>query len=978
MLGMAWAAVGAVSELLRQLQQEGSAAYGIRALGGGFSARGLTDTATSAITLWKGVNPTATELFVNAYTIVDAVFIVIYGFFVAILLHRYRHVSSQYHWQLALGILMAADLVENLARFSAFHLAGRDGRPPAVAVWIAWIAEKGKFVALTVVVLMVLVVVHDLVTVPRGGMPDKAGPWSLSLQAFKISAAADATFRRTVHAIVVLRGQLMLAVTFAALLLIDVTGQVGDILRRWTSAGGVTLRATAVIGILSVVILGIVLWSSCRRIILADEQQSRLSTEARRTSRLFRQLLIAAAVVAGITSWVFGSRIPLGLPIVLACVALLDLVSCAIARTQPSMLDRSTSDAQVTTVKARGVPETQDRMTYQHVARWLALIPPAALGIALVRAAVGPLILACLRGQGYDGPSAIALLTLGLLTLVGTAKPLHGWLQSQDRKVTEDLKQLESRHIVAAGLVAIGIFLLVLSPLSVPPVFGAVAVLSLAMAGLGILFAELLRFSEVAEPPRGLTMLFFRRVPVFILLASWIAVASAFDDGSYHQIRKLAGPPQATDLSTVWNEWKASNCVDAKGDPVPLVIVAAEGGGIRAAYWTASVLTDLLPPAQVSGCQSATARSRLFAVSGISGGSVGTVSYLATPEPKAGWFKAALGEPDYVATPLATGLLIDLPRTLVGFHSPDRAAWLERAWEAKVKGLEKDYFVDLKPGKRVNGWMPLTLLNGAQVETGCRVSTSAVRLTNDPVTDCRSVRERDNTLQLRNATGLAVPAAPVTLDTVVHLGRSTCRTSIRSSTAALLSARWPYISPSGQLPCRPPLISVVDGGYADGSGAAAAMDLWEELQPLVAEHNAEAGTSKRLVIPLFVRIDNHYTSTAKPRAPERTSEPLAVPLSKLRAGSTVNVDRKQRAAAAISSTVPGLLHTSCKRPGQPPNGEFLLSPTTRPGLPAPLAWTLAPSSRQDLDDQRDDLFETGAGAALRDLLTGRTAISCQP
>jgi hypothetical protein len=49
-------------------------------------------------------------------------------------------------------------------------------------------------------------------------------------------------------------------------------------------------------------------------------------------------------------------------------------------------------------------------------------------------------------------------------------------------------------------------------------------------------------------------------------------------------------------------------------------------------------------------------------------------------------------------------------------------------------------------------------------------------------------------------------------------------------------------------------------------------------------------------------------------------------------------------------------------------------------LPAPLAWTLARPSRDDLDDQRADLFSPRSavhpGRDARDLLTGRATISC--
>jgi hypothetical protein len=56
-------------------------------------------------------------------------------------------------------------------------------------------------------------------------------------------------------------------------------------------------------------------------------------------------------------------------------------------------------------------------------------------------------------------------------------------------------------------------------------------------------------------------------------------------------------------------------------EPQLLIIVAAEGGGIRAAYWTAGILTRLVD------CPPALADS-LFAISAVSGGSLGAAVYV--------------------------------------------------------------------------------------------------------------------------------------------------------------------------------------------------------------------------------------------------------------------------------------------------------------------------------------------------------------
>ena len=108
----------------------------------------------------------------------------------------------------------------------------------------------------------------------------------------------------------------------------------------------------------------------------------------------------------------------------------------------------------------------------------------------------------------------------------------------------------------------------------------------------------------------------------------------------------------------------------------------------------------------------------------------------------------------------------------------------------------------------------------------------------------------------------------------------------------------------------------------------------------------------------------------------RTAEAL-VPLDAYRrAHGTRDTDRWQQAISDFA-TVPGRPGTACASPASFA-GRVLLAPTTRPGLPAPLAWTLSAASRQDLTDQRADLFAdpSDVGGKLLAVLSGRTALKC--
>jgi hypothetical protein len=547
-----------------------------------------------------------------------------------------------------------------------------------------------------------------------------------------------------------------------------------------------------------------------------------------------------------------------------------------------------------------------------------------------------------------------------------------------------NVPSFEGRHGALIAITGGLVIALLLSPLVVPPAIGAVGVLAIVLSALGLLFAELQRLAEISVPPKGLTMLGFTRVPVFVLLVLWFAIASQLDNGSYHRVRTLQGSPAPTSLWQLWSEWRDANCLDTAQGPVPLVLVAAEGGGIRAAYWTASVLTDMLADTPLANCPSRDARARVFAVSSVSGGSLGTVAYLTNPDARGQWYQQALGEPDYVATPLARGVVVDAPRALVGFDTLDRAAWLEKAWERRNNGLDQSYFSSLAPGGHAAGWTPLTILNGTQVETGCRVNTSAIRLATDgdgAVIDCRSMTGREHRLTIPPPAdgsdsgptrAQTVPAAPITVDILDH----TCRNSLAVSTAALLSARFPFITPSGQLPCRSSRVHVVDGGYADGAGMAAVSDLWAQLEPFVAAHNARLRAAQGMVVPLLVHIDNHYQSQAALAPPSRTSELLTPLRTRQRAAATRDPGREQEAGSSFTIALPGTTGWQCDLAELTKGtGEVLLAPRTRPGLPAPLAWTLARTSRQDLDNQRADVFRN-IGLPLRGALTEDRPISC--
>jgi hypothetical protein len=605
----------------------------------------------------------------------------------------------------------------------------------------------------------------------------------------------------------------------------------------------------------------------------------------------------------------------------------------------------------------------------RRVARALCTWPLLALLLALASAWAAPAVL--LLAVGRDETRAViatglTVVAVAVAALVVREVPsrLRRW---DERKAVEG--GFERPYVIAVVVCAGACAAAIGFPLAVPPAIGVVGMTAVGVTALLALLLEGQRYGDGHPPTHGLRVVGFARIPVTLLLVVALAVASAVDDGSSHAVARngqVAPQPGALTLEVAFDAWAKRNCATEGGArrTVPLVLVASHGGGIRAAYWTTSVLTQLLASPSTSAgdgaCPEATAYDRVFAMAGASGGSLGEASYAGHPDDAAAegvlWFRRIWGTTDLVSVPVSWGLLVDLPRSLVGFGGPDRARRFEESWERQDSTLKDDFFA----GQQRSG--PLLLLAGTQVESGCRVNVSAVRLTakESPGTrgECAALGARPGSGPDQDD-GPLLPSAAITTDVLDHLcgeddppGRSLDR-----STAALLSARFPYVSPSGQLPaCEGDAgtIAVVDGGYAENTGAQAALNLWQRLEPLVAAHNA-AGTGRRIV-PVFVHVDNHYGRAARAGAIGRTPELLVPPHAY---GSVDKLDDRgveQAANAAFSVALPGLPQTTCEIGTGPGQRYVRIAPTDHPGIQAPLAWTLSAMAMDDLDQQREHAF----------------------
>lgn len=342
--------------------------------------------------------------------------------------------------------------------------------------------------------------------------------------------------------------------------------------------------------------------------------------------------------------------------------------------------------------------------------------------------------------------------------------------------------------------------------------------------GLGVLFGGIALFLLWGGSwlPLGslLTYVGSRyQIPVLTGLVLMALVFSAWNDN--HPVRELdpesAAPPYTRPaLPSALDQWQRAQQPNAEGE-LPLVVVATAGGGIRAAYWTATVLGALGEDAPLRF------NERLFAISGVSGGSVGAAvyrsvladggrSYLAEGCAGLSACTQAVLAGELLGPAVAALLYPDLvQRFLPPIGLPGRGIALERGWERayrQVMGTDRlaGSLVKLATAEQ-RAW-PYLALNATWVGNGRRLVASNLRFDAVPL---------DSSLAI---------------DQLAELGRD-----LAVATAAHNSARFPGVSPAGHWRDRTGEIAgrLVDGGYFENFGAETALDLLQAIEKVAAE-----------------------------------------------------------------------------------------------------------------------------------------------
>jgi hypothetical protein len=555
--------------------------------------------------------------------------------------------------------------------------------------------------------------------------------------------------------------------------------------------------------------------------------------------------------------------------------------------------------------------------------------------------------------------------------------------------------------LAVASLIAFGG--LGYSPQITGSVLGPWGVLFALVFALTLGFAALVLLSDAYYPGNVLAASGLRRLPVIaIVLIS--AVATSLTDGqsTYHSVRLKDGAAGSrVTVDEALDQWSRSQTEvtpnrPAKRQPIPLVFVASAGGGIRAAYWTTIVLNCLVKGQDSSGrkpigmdvdnvCAQPMPMDSIFLASGISGGSLGLAVTKAFKDVSHNPWSEPLGN-DFLGPTVAGVAFRDLPNAFVRVRvdGQDSAAVLERSWEKSVREANGD----LESGFLATAWsspgrldFPLLALNGTSVTDGCRVTVSVLKLADAGTSsnNCLSIDRVVTPIE-------GVHAQLQTLAATKDAFDSTCPADVKQpadpkdlslSTAALLSARFPYVSPNGTLYwCKDRAVRTfdLDGGLIDASAAAPLALAWPEVVKWLARVEKKDG---KCFSPKLILIDNGYVTSTKSEVPNRPPG-LIAPLTAFGAvGNARSAAARQAAALDFEKFFPpGRCGGSTVTGAAPPAWELPdvvdFYPVAQPGVEAPLGWTLSERSKKSLGHQLGNKYNRCSAAIVAQWFTGAT------
>lgn len=657
--------------------------------------------------------------------------------------------------------------------------------------------------------------------------------------------------------------------------------------------------------------------------------------------------------------------------------------------------------------------------------------------IGLIRAFTAPVVV------GITGPEPlvwkqVAVLIAGwLLVGVGSVVVAVFWDRLIDLAVFVTKPAFFRTSVALLMVVGSGFVLAyVVWPAHASEFFGVMGTVTIGIGVWPILLGAIIIGLQFRRPPEIFAFFRMEAAPVLSLTAILlVAVGWAGGDPDLHAVKTRPGsadsPSDRTDVAAAFTSW-ADRTDGCPGTVRPLVIVAASGGGIRAAVWTASAMASITQASDDADDAQQNCRSAVFASSGVSGGSVGLALTRAEAYTRFGnntptarqsidaarairQAGANLADPDVIAAGLAGTVIGDPVASGTGIRAQlensgpqwsDRAALIEQGWATQVPPLGETF-----PWTAAGSPTGPLILNSTSVGPHCRVLVSQLQTgvtIPAPPSDAEVGRENTDdpdTVGCSSADGQ--PAAAVDFADLF----APCLPTMSWATAAMLSARFPYVTPSGRVsassgPCEGNAWQFIDGGYADGSGLATVADLAPQVSVLAAEHNARvsAGDARGYIVPIVVYLDDEPQDPASAENPKATVETL-VPVT-----GYLNTHAALAGTAASMQRISNALALACSRPSAPgqspttqlpvdtacddarrellaqvkgPLGATLsgsvitAAPPLLPNVEVPLGWTLSEASVRQLQNAAGTGALCGADGSRSPGLSALKALVCQ-
>lgn len=396
------------------------------------------------------------------------------------------------------------------------------------------------------------------------------------------------------------------------------------------------------------------------------------------------------------------------------------------------------------------------------------------------------------------------------------------------------------------------------SSITLPAVFISLAAIFLLMPPPAIDFARaigpvpLICIGLAVITAVGSYLIVFSRrhaVPVFTLALFTPVIIGALRYDDNHFIRRLAP------VSDIQRPAIADAFYDfAAEDPdAPIVLISAEGGGIRSAHFTAMVLARLADHCPLLA-------RRIFAISAVSGGAIGAASYQASLESMplegdqcdlnadlpAGPRQRALDDMlsrDHLSPTIAKMAFPELVQTFLPASHPDsenafvpetdRQLGLELSFEEAYADAFQIGRGQVNPYERsvfAQSNAPHLIINMTRVSTGggyaaSSLDLSGVREQHPWMHDFRCIwgqRRADGSVDCNNSP------------------------DFRLSTIAATSARFPVISPAGTAGhVNGQTYRFVDGGYFDNSSIESLLAIVDHLR---ARPEYESQIRPRLIL----------------------------------------------------------------------------------------------------------------------------------